>query len=369
LIQEQEAAEHKRASLRACHAEHQHPDDADDHRAPLIKEVKPREKQRLGRQSHKVSEVARPNEEYSLTWADLWAELWPELQKHGWKYRAGEGLVSWVWMRPGVMGKLSQLGLGVDYFESEQDVMSYLQQQRRCVDEVVVRGSSCASWHTLWQILQHEGWTYRSGTGLVTWRYLVPGVEGRLVDMEKGVDYFESEAEVAAFLAGMGDLAAVAEHGSCGYEETRDDDGSEGSDIEASEPEAGLQAAGDMEVELEQTDTTSTKAGRGAQPKSTPCAAANDEDDGSGEEAVEEETSEVASPIEEDSLTWAELWPELKKHGWKYRAGEGLVSWVWMRPGVKGKLSQLGLGVDYFESEQDVMSYLQQQRHRIKCNR
>jgi hypothetical protein len=40
-----------------------------------------------------------------------------------------------------------------------------------------------------------------------------------------------------------------------------------------------------------------------------------------------------------------------------------------MRPGVKGKLGQLKLGVDYFESEQDVLSYLQQQRRLVKGNR
>ena len=257
------------------------------------------------------------------------------------------------------------------------------------------------------QALQQEGWSYRAGTGLVTWRYLSPGAIGKIADMTKGADYFESEAEVAAYLASKGDLAAVLEQNLTEEADMADDGGSGTGDRSApyvdrggAEAQEQMVTAGDddtavYEDESESMDEESEGDGdEGAEEEVDSEEDHGDDEDGSGEDEDDDdgsksmdEESEAKAGIEattsrsidtdeaEDAadeasgLVWAELWPELQKHGWRYRAGEGLVSWVWLRPGVKGKLSQLELGVDYFESEEAVMSYLQQQRRCVEERR
>jgi hypothetical protein len=136
--------------------------------------------------------------------------LWKELQHVGWTWRSGQGLVSWVFLRPGAKGKLSSLRQGVDYFESEEAVRAFVGSGNRKVEglvsEVRELGQRSTGWQTLWEQLQESGWRYRAGSGLVAWLYVAPNTSGRLSDMVRGVEYFESEHEVVCFLQARGEL-------------------------------------------------------------------------------------------------------------------------------------------------------------------
>jgi len=58
---------------------------------------------------------------------------------------------------------------------------------------------------------------------------------------------------------------------------------------------------------------------------------------------------------EDDPYSWKILWPKLKELGWYHRPGKGLVSFLYIRPGKKVQGGKLG--VDYFNSEVDVIAY------------
>ena len=54
----------------------------------------------------------------------VFSALWKELRSRGWKYAKGSGLVSWIWLKPGANAKTGKKG--VDFFESEAEIMRYI---------------------------------------------------------------------------------------------------------------------------------------------------------------------------------------------------------------------------------------------------
>jgi hypothetical protein len=79
-------------------------------------------------------------------------------------------------------------------------------------------------------------------------------------------------------------------------------------------------------------------------------------------QALERKQKTVQQEVQEDEpQTFNEVWRELRKAGWTHRNGKGLVAWLYLRPGVKGKLADLRLGEDYFDSEAAVLAFVEKE--------
>ena len=59
--------------------------------------------------------------------------LWRTLRDRGWSYARGKGLVSWCWLKPGATVKCGVKG--VDYFESERELMIHVLGRDAVPDE------------------------------------------------------------------------------------------------------------------------------------------------------------------------------------------------------------------------------------------
>ena len=65
------------------------------------------------------------------------------------------------------------------------------------------------------------------------------------------------------------------------------------------------------------------------------------------------------------NMPWTDLWSQMRKSGWAYKPGSGLVPWYWIHADVakmkKSNLLSKGTeGVHYFTSEQDIHRYAMQ---------
>ena len=73
------------------------------------------------------------------------------------------------------------------------------------------------------------------------------------------------------------------------------------------------------------------------------------------------DTSKSLTPNDSDFYDeWRNLWPRLKQAGWTYQRWHGLLSWIYVRPNRKPESRDTKLGVDYFQSEDDVIQYCRQ---------
>ena len=68
----------------------------------------------------------------------VFSALWKELRSRGWKYAKGSGLVSWIWLKPGANAKTGTKG--VDFFESEAEIMRYIHGDAGEYEEVAPTG-------------------------------------------------------------------------------------------------------------------------------------------------------------------------------------------------------------------------------------
>jgi len=72
------------------------------------------------------------------------------------------------------------------------------------------------------------------------------------------------------------------------------------------------------------------------------------------------DTGRSLTPDDKGFYEWKHLWPRLKQAGWTYQKGYGLVSWLYVRPDRNPASDGTTPGVDYFQSEDEVIEYCRQ---------
>lgn len=177
----------------------------------------------------------------SAPWDDIrvYNYCWPQLKQEGWIAKpGGDGLSSsWTYLAPGVR-KTSEGTLGTTVFKSERALIKHCnvhraeliaeaedfifaeEEQKQAAAAVQLQKQAPPpqlppvqtpkkpktakppvvaqekkgklQFSEIWPKLQEEGWTVRAGTGLESWRYVLPNSPGK----QRGVDYLCSEEQV-----------------------------------------------------------------------------------------------------------------------------------------------------------------------------
>ena len=180
------------------------------------------------------------------------------------------------------------------------------------------------SWRDVWRNMLRAGWTWEGDD--IEGYWIKPGC--KVQDGRDRVDYFSSEKDVRIFAEnhyGWSDPARTVRRRRVLNKKV----GNSGKWVSFSPQEVGW-TEGDMK-----TPSPTDKQQRARKNKVPP--------------------KNLRSPIlpEDD---WAMVWEKMRRSGWDWKSGRGIVSYYYIKPGGKG--IKCGVeGTDYFTSEDQVQAY------------
>lgn len=224
-----------------------------------------------------------------------------------------------------------------------------------------------AIWSELWASLEHVGWHWTKGRGLIDFFYLKPGIDRVLPKEHKlGVDYFTSTDDVVDFVQQVIDSLLPRDRQvqkkqqvSSDLKKTSPpgDDKSSSTKTKASEKASNKRV---HEKDDEEFDSGNDKIQR-PQPQSKK----------SGQREVLQ-TSDVAhhSPgpqgIDIRRASWKEIWKVLRPLGWLWDYGPNHINYFYA-PGYSAKADKEAiLGVHKFESEDAVRRFIKRQLKHVE---
>lgn len=229
--------------------------------------------------------------------------------------------------------------------------------------------STTAAELALWQcpfavvlgVLKSCGWTWQSGSGLVSWRYFRPGACTNMKQAKRFVDYFECEDAVVSFVKiqkidGLERTGAVHEAlvnpnyiaELLSAERTRRT--RQPSQVYNAERPIIKDPRNVASKKLSSRNPIEQSRPRAKRTLAIPSSSSDDADDTSAQ-------SELALW----QCPFAEILRVLRACGWTWQGGSGLVSWRYYRPGACTHKKVAKPIVDYFESEQVVIEFVKSQ--------
>ena len=163
-------------------------------------------------------------------------------------------------------------------------------------------------YNRVWGDLRKRGWTYRRGNGLVDWLFVSPDARYVLQSERELIDclLFVDRGYIQPFI-----------------DELLNDDDSKLDEDEAK----------DVDEELKPKSKRTKFEADVAKEEAISDEDADDDDNDEGDEEVDDEEEEDGDEEVDDETLWNVCWPDLKKkRGWRYKAGTGLVDWVFVLP-------------------------------------
>jgi len=232
------------------------------------------------------------------------------------------------------------------------------------------------SWSDAWKKMRDSGWTWKVGSGLMTdYYYIKPGckIKGGVKDQ----DYFESESDAKAY--------ATKNYGWKGEVVVKEEK------VSGSRTKVKAATAEEKKPATDKTGRTKAKAAE-AKKKASSSSIEKENNSNtlvgtksrptSGTQAVplkfqsskkhrgrldkimsasKSKTSTVAEEVavekkKEEETPWKEVWDAMKRSGWGWRGGSGLMTdYYYIKPECKIKGGTVGQ--DYFISVKDVQTY------------
>lgn len=222
------------------------------------------------------------------------------------------------------------------------------------------------------EFLKEEGWKCVNGKGLTTYSYLIPGGKGKPPDGVFGVDFFNTEQEVVAYVSRDANFLTRCR----AYQAALPGSSASNLDSRGGSPaDRGKRAQGGgtshgRRKGTRAHDPSMRKSGSRKKRSNggeavTKAAAGNSEkihgrghrNANTGEQQCNSLGHEEKQPKHLWMDKWLELKPDLMEEGWHWSYSKGLDhQYVWMKKGVK--VSSGTLGVDMFHSEKAVLAHV-----------
>jgi len=233
------------------------------------------------------------------------------------------------------------------------------------------------SWSDAWKKMRDSGWTWKVGSGLMTdYYYIKPGckIKGGVKDQ----DYFESESDAKAYATknyGWKSEIAVKEEklfgGRTKVKATTAEEKKPATDkssrTKAKTAESKKKASSSS---IEKENNSNTLVGTKSRPTSGTQAVplkfqSSKKHRGRLDKIMSASKSKASSmaPVaeivaekKEEETPWKEVWDAMKRSGWGWRGGSGLMTdYYYIKPECKIKGGTVGQ--DYFISVKDVQTY------------
>jgi len=359
----------------------------------------------------KASNIIHAHEPWNLVWEKLRKQL-------GWTWKYGNGLVDYFYIRPG--GKVKGGIQGIDYFINEVDLQQYIRwafgwigprslqpkdeeekhmkdeeekddnlyhvevdssvredrnsyndlsinarngkrkdyrsiESPNNTDDVDAMSDVSSSddddddptkirrhddWVNVWEKLKRLGFKWKTGTGLIDYYYILPG--GKIKGGTEGIDFFTDEERLKEYVKiTYGWNRSIKEK--CRSHEN-------------------VSLISKQDILLVKRSSTSddesspfsVKKRRIINDRETVDSRFSDVD-GMSDKSISSCSSNSNNNIKENDR-WQDVWDKLKKQGWCWKTGGGLVAYYYVCPGgrVKGGTE----GIDYFIDEKDVKEYV-----------
>lgn len=235
-------------------------------------------------------------------------------------------------------------------------------------------GSEPLAFVDMSEFLKEEGWKCVNGKGLTTYSYLIPGGKGKPPNGVFGVDYFNTEQEVVAYVSRDADFltrcrayqaalpgssarnldsrgGSPADRGKCKRAQGGGTSHGRRKGTGADDPSMGKSGSrkkrsnGGEAVTKAAAGNPANVRGRGRRNTKT------------GEQQCNSLGHEEKQPKHLWMDKWLELKPDLVEQGWHWSYSKGLDhQYVWLKKGVR--VSSGTPGVDMFHSEKAVLAHV-----------
>ena len=307
-----------------------------------------------------------------------WSTVWKILRSNGWNWRAGSGLMTdYYYIKPGK--KIKGGAEKIDYFVKVEDVQDFCRKEYGWIGKKEAEATAAteandskkdnmeipalttaldpySSWRTAWDVLLSSGWSWKTGSGLMTdYYYIKPGkkIKGGIANVDFFVDRASLEDYMKRCYGWIGEDGKPEEMVHCDEQIKSSKKASKVKNDNEKDPakaKAEKRESLDFDDDADQNNKKQKIAKMTVQ-KSKPKP--------SKSTVIEEEAPKEVKPC--FVADWRMLWPQLESQGWDVRkAGKynRLHDWYWVRPGVDPADTDTMLGEHYFLSEGDVMKFV-----------
>jgi hypothetical protein len=212
--------------------------------------------------------------------------------------------------------------------QNENDCMSDVSSSD---DEVDIQINVHDDWADVWEKLKRMGWCWKAGRGLVDFYYIFP--KGKVKGGKEGIDYFTSETELQEYVRRT--------HGWRNRSQ----------EIHKEEIVSFIPREEMSTIKRSKSDIDSS-------PYSVKKRKiiVDIEDSDSHFSGIDENDSLSSDDNIQPNEPWADVWQKLKRQGWSWKAGGGLVAYYYVFPG--GKVKGGKEGIDFFIDEEDLKDYI-----------
>ena len=286
---------------------------------------------------------------------DEWLIVWDKLKRSGWRYKKPSGLdTDWKYFAPG-KSKVKNPVEGEDYFKGEEAVRAF------CKTAYGWDPKGAKKVRLLKQAQEEEEQAKLEAEKIAEKARKEKEAAAEKKRLEKAAELeVKRAAAAAAEKKAAAAAAAEAKRVAAEKKKLEKEAAAEAKRKAAEERRLAKEEAAAKKKAAASPDRVWGKEAHVEESPATPTHRTKPRDPAKPRLTDSPDTGRSLTPDDKDFYEWRNLWPRLKQAGWTYQRGNGLVSWLYVRPDRNPASDDTKLGTDYFQSEDDVIQYCRQ---------